>query len=261
MQPVLFGTAERRLAGLYHPPAAGYSQKAFLLCNPAGQEAIRVYRCYRELALRLSQAGAHVFRFDYSGCGNSWGDAGDGSIATWLQDIRAAAVELTDTAAAHQLSVIGFRMGGTLACVASASLPRIERMILVDPVVSGQAYLEAAAAAHQVMLGDPDRFRQPRNLDEAPGELLGFEMPETLLEEIRQIDLMSWTPPAGCRIELITSGDSPEHEQLAAHWQDAGSTCRLATIPCATAWDDGRMMEQTLIAPDIVAAIIENAGP
>lgn len=260
MQPVLFGTAQRRLAGLYHPPASGYSPRAFLLCNPAGQEAIRVYRCYRELALRLSQAGAHVFRFDYSGCGDSWGDAADCSMAGWLGDIESAAMELLDTAATEQLSVIGFRMGGALACMASPSLPKVNRMILVDPVVSGESYLQSAAAAHQVMLQDPYRFPIGRTPDEATGELLGFEMPDSLLEEIRRIDLFSRKPNGRCRVDLITSSDTGEHRQLRDRWKEAGVDCDLTTVPSATNWDDGRMMEQTLIAPGLVAAVHDKAS-
>jgi uncharacterized protein len=260
MQPVLFGTAQRRLAGLYHPPASGYSPRAFLLCNPAGQEAIRVYRCYRELALRLSQAGAHVFRFDYSGCGDSWGDAADCSMAGWLHDIETAAMELLDTAATEQLSVIGFRMGGALACMASLSLPKVSRMILVDPVVSGESYVRSAEAAHRVMLEDPYRFPMSRTFDEAPGELLGFEMPDSLLDEIRRIDLFSCTPTGRCRVELITSSETDEHRELRDRWQESGINCGLTTVPSATSWDDGRMMEQTLIAPGLVAAVHEKAA-
>jgi alpha/beta superfamily hydrolase len=260
MQPVLFGTTERRLAGLYHQPAGGYSQKAFLLCNPAGQEAVRVYRAYRELALRLSQAGAHVFRFDYSGCGDSWGDAADCSVSGWLQDIQSASRELTDTAATAQLSLIGFRLGGTLAYLAGTVVPRIDRMILVDPVVNGRRYIDAAAEAHRVMLADPDRFRQPREPGDANGELLGFEMPGKFLDEITAIDLCAARPAVGCRIEILASSDTPEHESLSEHLRQSDVDCGFARVPCDTRWEDGTALERTLLAPGIISAILERAA-
>lgn len=260
MQPVLFGTAERRLAGLYHAPAGGYSRRAFLLCNPFGQEAIRVYRCYREIALRLSGAGAHVFRFDYSGCGDSWGGAADCSVAAWLQDIRAASVELMDTSAAEHLSMVAFRLGGTLALMAGDTLTGLDRMILVDPVASGRDYLAAAGKAHRVMLEDPDRFPRPRMPDETSGEMLGFETPAPLLEEISAMDLFERKAFAPCRVDIISSNETPDHQRLCAHLRHLGLDCDHARVPCDTRWDDGTALERTLLAPAIVGAIMERAA-
>ena len=258
MEPVHFGTGERRLAGMYHGPAGGYSQKAFLLLNPIGQEAIRVFRLYRELAERLSRAGAHVFRFDYYGCGDSRGESADWSVAGWLQDIETAARELLDTAATERLALIGTRLGASLAWLALPRLGRVERTVLLDPVIDGGAWLEAARAAHAIMLRDPERFPHARSPAEAAGELLGFEMPETLLTEIAAVNLCAASGSA-TDVEIVATGGREACAPFQARLAELDIRHGLSEVPVATRWDDGTALEHTLIAPELTAAIVERA--
>ena len=259
MEPVNFGTGERRLAGMYHAPAGGYSQKAFLLLNPIGQEAIRVFRFYRELAERLSRAGAHVFRFDYYGCGDSWGEAADWSIAGWLQDIETAARELLDTAATERLALIGTRLGASLAWLALPRLGRVERAVLLDPVLDGGAWLAATRAAHEVMLRDPERFPHARSPREAAGELLGFEMPDALLTEIAAMDLCATEDRPTAGVEIVVTAGRETCAPFQARLAQFGVRHGLSEVPLTTRWDDGTALEHTLIAPELAGAIVERA--
>ncbi len=69
---------------------------AVVLCYPIGQEYIRSHRAIYQLAVRLSQAGFHVLRFDYFGCGDSEGDFEEGSLAQWTSDIHSAIAEIQE---------------------------------------------------------------------------------------------------------------------------------------------------------------------
>ena len=75
MTPIQFGPADRRLFGLLQPAQGNATRTGVVLCNPMGQEAVRVHRMYRVLADRLNRAGLHVLRFDWFGSGDSAGDA------------------------------------------------------------------------------------------------------------------------------------------------------------------------------------------
>ena len=73
MKPLFFGEANRRLYGVYHPPAKP-SRHAVLLCYPGMQEYNAAHWMFRRLATSLSREGHHVLRFDYYGTGDSDGE-------------------------------------------------------------------------------------------------------------------------------------------------------------------------------------------
>lgn len=149
-----FGPANQQLYGCLHQPAAGVSrQHGVLLCNPFGQEAIRGQRLVRILAERLSRQGFHVLRFDYFGTGDSDGDDTEGSLEQWARDIQLADLELRRRVGSAPVSWVGFRLGATLAAIASRSATIApERLVLWEPVVNGSAYIEEMHTAHLQVL-------------------------------------------------------------------------------------------------------------
>ena len=57
--PFYFGQSERRLYGVFHhPEKPAMNAPAVLLLNPFGEEAIRAYRIFKQLANRLARDGA-----------------------------------------------------------------------------------------------------------------------------------------------------------------------------------------------------------
>lgn len=75
-----------------------------VFCHPLGDEYIRFHRAYRQLAVRLSQVGFPVLRFDLYGCGDSSGDSAEITVQQWLTDIATAVAEIRRSG------------GGTPAC-------------------------------------------------------------------------------------------------------------------------------------------------
>ena len=121
MTPFHFGSEQRRLFGIYEPALCKSGKKrAVLLCYPMGNEQIFAYRTFRQLAARLVGAGFHVLRFDYFGTGDSYGDTGEGDIASWCEDIETAIDELREMTAVAQVSLVGLRLGANLAVQVAA---------------------------------------------------------------------------------------------------------------------------------------------
>src|SRR5262245_24413810 len=143
MNPFFFGSSERPLFGVHHPPRErGARETGVVLCYPMGQEYMRSHRAFRQLANLLTRAGQHVFRFDYFATGDSSGASGEGSLAQWLADVNQAIDELKDNASLASVSLVGLRLGAALAARASAGRADIDRLVLWDPVVLGPSYLE-----------------------------------------------------------------------------------------------------------------------
>ena len=140
METFFFGPAQRQLYGIYHAPfKPRRSEEGVLLLYPLGQEYMRIHRAYRWLADRLSKLGFHVLRFDYSGQGNSAGEGPD--FDNWLEDAVVAARELRSITAAERLSVIGCRIGATLATLL-AEQTEIDRIALWEPRDPGQRFVD-----------------------------------------------------------------------------------------------------------------------
>src|SRR3569833_1317363 len=144
MNPLFIGTAERRLFGLYEPaaPARGL-QRAAGLCYPWGMEYIYAHRSMRQLAARLCAAGFHTLRFDYFGTGDSSGEMDQASLVGSCTDVQSAIETLKDIAGASKVTLIGLRVGANIALqVASQLKSEVEALVLWDPIVSGEQYVQ-----------------------------------------------------------------------------------------------------------------------
>ncbi len=150
MNPMYFGASAAPLFGVYHPPLArSAAPRCVLLCPPVGQEYIRAHRAFRQLGIALARAGHHVLRFDYSGTGDSAGDGTGVSLEQWEGDVCTAAEEIRDTSGVERLTLVGLRLGATMALRASRPVAA-DDLVLWDPVTDGGSYLEELYATYLV---------------------------------------------------------------------------------------------------------------
>src|SRR5690242_1202032 len=134
--PFYFGSPDEPLFGCYHAPRPGQERKCVVvICQPIGHEYIYCHRALRQLAVRLSDSGFPVLRFDYFGCGDSSGSTEEGGIRQWLRDISSAISEARHRAGVAQVCLVGFRLGGALSMITAAERGDIDSLVLWDPVV------------------------------------------------------------------------------------------------------------------------------
>src|ERR1700759_4613273 len=132
-RPLIFGDAGSPLYGRLHE-ARGPVVGAVVLCNPWGYEENGAFASFQMLAWRLAECGFETLRFDYSSCGNSWGEPSDPQrLLSWVADCGQA-INYLSTRLGRAVHVVGLRLGATLAVLASARFP-IESAVLWDPVV------------------------------------------------------------------------------------------------------------------------------
>ncbi|MDE2150255.1 MAG: alpha/beta hydrolase [Gammaproteobacteria bacterium] len=196
MTPVRIRHRGRELFALYTSPTRPVPFRcAVLLCNPFGQEAIRAHRLYRVLGDRLSAAGFHVLRFDYYGTGDSAGEDQEFDLDGSVADAIAAGRWLMERSGASELSCAGLRLGGTVSLLASQRWPQpLARLLLMDPVLDGKAYLSELVAANERALARTygarwvvDARLRRFNVAEPGAEALGFALTPALREQISRI--------------------------------------------------------------------------
>jgi alpha-beta hydrolase superfamily lysophospholipase len=211
MIPFHFGPSDRPLFGIYQPPADNApADRAVLLCNPFGQEAVRGHRIYRVLAARLVRERIAVLRFDYHATGDSPGADEEGELEGWTGDVRVALHELVARSGVARVVCVGARLGGTLALRGAGGQPETMRLVLWDPVVDGADYLALLRRKHVESLEstfsvpDPAWRQQLAHDPQAyTAEAIGFAMSERLRGQIRALAPDTLRAPAGADVHVL----------------------------------------------------------
>jgi pimeloyl-ACP methyl ester carboxylesterase len=255
MHPFNFGSARQPLFGIYHAPtAARAAVEAVVICQPFGHEYIRAHRSIRNLAVRLSDSGCHVLRFDYFGCGDSAGDVRDATFAIWQANVASAIDELKEMSGATRISLAGVRFGATLALLSTVGRRDIDCVALWDPVESGTRYIEGILRLQERWLATRPRVVLPAGRKQGD-ELLGFPLSPTLRRDLEAIDLTRRADYAARRMVVINS--------LGMH-TDALTEHLRATVPQVTheavaddcAWGQAGAVHNAVLA----AAAVESIG-
>lgn len=178
MEALYFGGSTRGLFGLRFEPRTAPRNTGVLICSSWGMEYMRSYRGVSLLARQLSERGFETLRFDYSGCGDSSGDVGAGSVDQWITDIGLAARELIDLSGCTRVCVLGLRLGGLLALHAADRGLRVDDFALWDPPLSGEGWLRDSRQLESSYYRAKNRYRARDNqLAPNEDELFGTTLP------------------------------------------------------------------------------------
>jgi alpha/beta superfamily hydrolase len=230
-EAVYFGGPGRPLFGFYHPPSdAPWRDAGVVLCNPIGTDQTRSDRTYRHLAERLSGAGFACLRFDLSCTGDSGGgEFHAGMVRAWVDDVRAAVDELRSRSGARSVSLVGLRLGATLAYLHAAERGDIDSLVLWSPCVSGEAFVAEVTKLHKLygriepqMAGAP-----PAGADGE--EALGCFLPRAVVAELASVDLLRTSGRPAKRTLVVNGGGLPGQEALLARLGDLGAAPELRT--------------------------------
>lgn len=251
MNPFFFGSSKEPLYGVYHPPKAKTPRStAVVLCYPLWHEYMRAHRAFRQLAMLLSKAGFSVLRFDYFGTGDSAGESDAGDVARWTRDIATAIDELKDTSGVSKVSLVGLRVGASLAAAVAAQRKDLDRIVLWDPVVDGKAYVAKMLRTELAESGRPE--------SEPLGTIgiKGFPLTSRMREQLETIDLQRLTAPASGRVVVTVSDERPEF----VAFRDAMSGRRVPMtyrhIASAGNWDEIDRFGSALLPQSIIQGIV-----
>ncbi len=252
MNPFFFGSSKSPLYGVYHPPRAGSGPgKAILTCYPMGAEYMRAHRAFRQLTTLLVKSGAHVLRFDYFGTGDSAGDGADASIGRWVEDIGTAIDELKEMAQVQRVTLVGLRLGGTLAALAADGRSDVEQVILWDPIVRGERYAQELVDKHRA-----EQAARRGRPDAGTAGVHGFPVTAALQAELRQIDLLNWPGAGVSRIDVVTSSAQADAEALVAQLRARAARVAGQVCPSNGKWDESDAFGSALIPQSIIQGVI-----
>lgn len=234
MNLLYFGTSQRRLFGIYHPPGGGSRPaRAAVLCNAWGREYVLTYRSVRQLGNLLAAEGFHVLRFDYYGTGDSSGELDEATVEGYESDVVMAIEELRDMSGLPEVALVGLRLGGALAARVAARHPReVQRLALWDPVDRGSAFVDELL--RNVALGRPDRRVQGTVTGEL--EARGYPMTPAFLEGVRTLDLGAAVQDLPTPILALLSDAVWPTRDLERRLGVGNGSRQVARVAAAPAW-------------------------
>ncbi|PIC70129.1 alpha/beta hydrolase [Sporosarcina sp. P16b] len=130
-------SGENNLSGALHLPE--YRKEAIpLLIFVHGFVGSKVgeHRLFVKATRYFTERGYGVFRFDFSGCGESDGDFADVTITNQLNELQDVINYLSSIRGIdkQRFTIVGHSMGGAVASLTAASDTRIKQLILWSPV-------------------------------------------------------------------------------------------------------------------------------
>jgi uncharacterized protein len=209
MIPVFFGHRQKQLFGVYYPSKSRPSlMHGILLCPPVGHEYMRTHMALRQLSALLSSLGFDVFKFDYYGVGDSAGKSTQGNIAAWKEDVGTAYQELKDMSGVQSISIVGLRLGASIAALAASNGVTPKNLLLWDPVVNGEKFIqELRYLSSDVLTGKAEH-------DEGDEVLVGFPYSAENISLITKVNFLNLEVKAAKKILLVVSENRSDYHNL-----------------------------------------------
>ncbi len=222
------------------------SKGSILYLHPFAEEMHKSRRMAALQARRLASEGYTVLQVDLTGCGDSAGDFSDASWNTWLNDAHRAYAWLA-ARTTGSMRLWGLRTGASLAVELASTLPAIEQLILWQPVLNGEQYLNQflriKLASEMLSTGQAQNGTKAlrANLDAGASiEVGGYILSAAMAGDLVRLKLADLPPPCpvvwlelGCEASDLTS---PASQRIVEGWRASGVSVQTRTLAGEPFW-------------------------
>ncbi len=223
-----------------------------------------MHRAYRHLSVLLAKSGLHVLRFDYYGCGDSSGEFEDADVEHWLSDLSVAIDEIKDAGGLSTVSLIGFRLGASLAALASTTRTDISRLVLWDPVVNGKQYIAELRESHgewrrNHLPGAADVVSdngQAKSENSGKLEIIGFPISPKLHDGLEGIDLLKIKNTLAEQIHIFDSLELRKNTDLRDHFASLKANVNYEFVSGSQSWSQSGGSDALSIPDSILQSIV-----
>jgi exosortase A-associated hydrolase 2 len=238
---------ERLFTFLHRPP--GPCRAGALICAPLAEEKLWSHRVLVSAARELARAGYAVLRFDFRGEGDSARRFAESSLATRVEDARTALAELRrHVVEGGSITVLGLRLGASVAALATVDHDDVDRLVMWEPVTDGAEYVRTILRSnlmqqmtrHRRVIEDRESLIGRLERGESVN-VEGYELGGALYRELSTFRLDPGRPPA-TRANLlvrISGRESPPCDDLRP-LADGWAGTRLETVVEEPFWREIR---------------------
>lgn len=263
LEPFFLESPRGPLFCLHLSPARAEPGPAVLYLHPFAEEMHKSRRMAALQARAFASRGASVLMLDLAGCGDSWGDFGDATWSRWRDDARLAGQWLRERAG-RPLSLWGLRTGALLAADLARELPDLERLILWQPISSGEQFLtqflriKLASEMLADVQGGAGVKRLRQQLEAGEGvEVGGNMLSPAMARELASLKLAD-LPPSRPVLWLEVGAQAgeiaaPASQRVLDAWGEQGASVRYRCVAGDPFWTTQYIIE----CPALIQATLE----
>ena len=200
-------------AWLHHSSGQPLGHHGILICPPIGFEQLHAHRGLRHLADSLARADFPTVRFDWHGTGDSAGDdMHPDRCQTWLANVRDCVRQMKNELGFQHISVLGLRMGATLAALA-LNEDDIENLVLWAPVINGRGFVRELTVIDMM-----SEARSPGTDANGVIDAAGFRLSPETAADLSKLSLLQARPHCH-RVLLAWRDEAPADQRVIDHFQ------------------------------------------
>lgn len=199
-------------------PAQG--TRAALICGPLSDEALNSYRALVCLGEHLAGSGVPTLRLAYYGTGDSAGtDEETDRFAQWLDSIETGVAWLQAECGVTAVTLIGHRIGASLAAHAACDLAAVDSLVLLSPV-SGRQFLHELTLAARV---SQRVWKTSHKLDDGTWfESHGLRLDHATRDALTRLDARKLPTSPAPHVLVMDAGNRPASRALAGTLNQPG---------------------------------------
>lgn len=269
MQPLFLSSDSGALFCVYYPPATEPLNRAIFHVPAFAEEMNKSRQMVALQARAFAERGYGVLVMDLFGTGDSMGEFGDASWATWLDNVATAIAWLQEQGAST-VDLWGLRSGALLAMDFVSRRPSVvDRLIAWQPVLNGDTFvtqflrLRVAASvmdsnAPKEKTSDLKRQLQDGQALEVAGYLLNPDLLNPLMS-IRADRLSLSRLNQITMFEVVANADAQAgmaSTQFSAQLREAGINCSLSQAVGDSFW----ATQEITLAPELITLTTDRVG-
>ena len=217
-------TDGERIFSVEHHPETSDPTKAYIFIHPFAEEKLWSHRVYVTTARAFCEKNIWVSRFDFRGHGDSEGEFSESSLERHLADIDSLVTHVKETCPnVSSFGLFGLRLGGAIAALAAASRDDIDELILWDPVLNGDRYMQdilrSNLATQMAVKGKVEVTREDlidKMKSGEPINIEGYHLTYSYFQELSSIDLFKHKYPDTlkcCLLQVVRNPKQPINKQ------------------------------------------------
>ena len=228
-------------------PATG--SRGALICGPLSDEALNSYRPLVFLAEQLAEAGIPTLRLSYYGTGDSAGDDDEPDrFGQWLRGIAAGVACLRGRCGVGAVTLIGYRIGASLAARAACDIAAVDSLVLASPVGGRQLTHELTLSARI----SQRVWQTTHKVDDGTWfESHGLRIDHPTRDALNLLDIRKLPAPPAAQALLLDSEPRPAVDAL------ADSLRRLGTEATVEVCEDLARMQRDSYAAEVPRAAFD----